>query len=227
MWIPQKEHYLATLLHPNVKRFQNSAVGERETAIEFVQAEIFDRQRLRPTIVTSAPLISSPSTILSSTEPKRNVNRNLFSQCYDRIPTTASAQLLDDELKEYMESTMFIDDEMGEDILSFWNKHCERYPMLASIARAVLAISASSTEVERLFSAAKFTVSDRRSSLGTEKLNKLIFIQKNLALLQELKKETNTQLANVKRKPDDDNVRSPLSPKRTKEQVVDELNDSD
>ena len=210
-----------------MKRFQNSVAGERETAIEFLQAEIFDRQQLRPIIVTTVPLISSSSTVLSSTEPKRNVNRNLFSQCYDRIPTTASARLIDDELKEYMESTIFIDEEMGEDILSFWNKHREIYPMLANIARAVLAISASSSEVERLFSAAKFTVSDRRSSLGTEKLNKLIFIQKNLALLQELERETNTQLANAKRKRDDDNVRSPLSPKRAKEQVVDEIDDSD
>jgi hAT family C-terminal dimerisation region len=210
-----------------VKRFQNSVAGERETAIEFLQAEIFDQQQLRPIIVTTVPLISSSSTVLSSTEPPRNVNRNIFSQCYDRIPTMASARLIDDELKEYMESTVFIDEEMGEDILSFWNKHREMYPMLAKIARAVLAISASSSEVERLFSAAKFTVSDRRSSLGTGKLNKLIFIQKNLALLQELERETNTQLANVKRKPDDDNVRSPLSPKRAKEHVVDEIDDSD
>ena len=78
-----------------------------------------------------------------------------------------------------MESTTFIDEDKNEDILDFWYKHRDVYPSLVSIAREILAIPASNTEVERLFSAAKFTVSDRCTSLGTEELNKLISIQKN------------------------------------------------
>ncbi len=73
--------------------------------------------------------------------------------------------------------------------------------------------------MERLFSAAKFTVSDRRTRLEAEKLNKMVFIQKNLALLRELDSEQDIQKATEKRKAFNDDEQLLLSPKRTKEQV--------
>jgi hypothetical protein len=126
-----------------------------------------------------------------------------------------------------MESTTFIDENKGEDVLDFWYKYQDIYPMLTDIARQILSIPASTTAVERLFSAAKFTVSDRRTRLEAEKLNKLIFIQKNLASLRQLDGEQDIQKATVKRKPADDDQYVLLSPKRSKEHVIDDIDDSD
>ncbi len=53
----------------------------------------------------------------------------------------------------------------------------------ASIARDILAILVSNTSVERLFSSCQNTVTDKRTKLGAEKLNKIIFLQKNRKIL--------------------------------------------
>ena len=51
--------------------------------------------------------------------------------------------------------------------------------MLTAIAREVFAIPASNTAVERLFSSAKHTVDDKRTRLSIEKIDRLLFLQRN------------------------------------------------
>ncbi|CAF4627320.1 unnamed protein product [Rotaria sp. Silwood2] len=72
-----------------------------------------------------------------------------------------------------------------DDILSFWKQHKQSFPLIASIARDILAITASNTLVERQFSACKNTFTDKRTKLGSEKLNKLIFLKENMNILKE------------------------------------------
>ena len=55
-----------------------------------------------------------------------------------------------------------------------------RFPTLARIAREYLAIPAMSTPSERMFSAAGYLSSQRRSRLSGENLNQLVFLNKNL-----------------------------------------------
>jgi hypothetical protein len=71
-------------------------------------------------------------------------------------------------------------------VLDYWAKHQHRFPNIHSLARKVLAIPASNTEVERLFSCSKMTVTDYRTRLGAEKINKLTFLRKNLHSLKQL-----------------------------------------
>ena len=75
--------------------------------------------------------------------------------------------------------------EQNDDILEFWMKNQHLYPILASIVMDIYSIPTSNTTVERLFSAAGNTITDRRTNLGAEKVNKLIFLKKNLLSLKE------------------------------------------
>jgi hypothetical protein len=52
----------------------------------------------------------------------------------------------------------------------------------------VLAIPASNTEVERLFSYSKMAVTSNRTRLDAQKLNKLMFLRKNLQALKRIDK---------------------------------------
>ena len=61
--------------------------------------------------------------------------------------------------------------------------------MLLSIVRDLYAIPASNTIVKRLFSSSKNTVTARRTNLAAEKINKLLFLQKNLACLRQINEE--------------------------------------
>jgi len=71
-------------------------------------------------------------------------------------------------------------------VLEYWTHHEHRFPNIHSLARKVLAIPASNTEVERLFSCSKMAVVDNRTRLDADKLNKVVFLRKNLHSLKQL-----------------------------------------
>jgi hypothetical protein len=68
----------------------------------------------------------------------------------------------------------------------FWRHHQHSFPILAQIARKVCAIPASNTVIERLFSSAKNVVTERRTRLDCERINQLLFLQKNMNTLKQL-----------------------------------------
>ncbi|CAF1592435.1 unnamed protein product [Rotaria magnacalcarata] len=76
-----------------------------------------------------------------------------------------------------------------DDILLFWKNQEEQYPTLSTIVRELFAIPASNTIVERLFSASKIIVNDKRTNLSHEKLNQLLFLKKNSTRLKEIYNE--------------------------------------
>ncbi len=80
----------------------------------------------------------------------------------------------------------------------------KEFPTIASVARQILAIPASNTSVERLFSSSKIMIGDRRTRLGAEKVDKLMFLRKNLTSLKLMfdSKNSSTTIMS-KRKPND------------------------
>ena len=63
------------------------------------------------------------------------------------------------------------------DPLPWWRDNCVNFPMVAALARKVLAIPATSAQSERLFSKAGQVVTNRRSSLGSENVELLLFLR--------------------------------------------------
>ena len=68
----------------------------------------------------------------------------------------------------------------NSDPLSWWSLNQSRYPKLASVAKKILAIPATSAPAERIFSKAGWTVNERRSRLSPKLIDKLVFISENL-----------------------------------------------
>jgi hypothetical protein len=87
----------------------------------------------------------------------------------------------------------YYDDENSEDIdvLSVWREKQHFFPVLSSIAKQIFSILPSNTIVERLFSASKTVVSEKRTRLDSEKVNQFLFLQKNLNTLKNLINDTN------------------------------------
>lgn len=65
---------------------------------------------------------------------------------------------------------------------SFYRTHYLELPKITAIARAYLAIPASSAGSERVFGAARVILSPQRQSLGSSKVSKLVFLKKNFGL---------------------------------------------
>ena len=68
--------------------------------------------------------------------------------------------------------------------LMWWKFREPSYPTLAKLARKYLAIPASSTPSERVFSSAGLIVSKRRSRISSDKVDMLIFLNKNRKMLK-------------------------------------------
>jgi len=184
-WILQDQHYMCALLHPSLKHFHITP-NEHAKALELIKQELLKR--------TPAPTLDSTNVLKATTtsityDTSRPVNaKNLLIRCFDQtqsiikpVPTPVT------ELDNYMALDVQIHD--NDDVLIFWEEHEILFPTLASIVRDLFAIPASNTLVERLFSSSKNTVTDRRTSLGGEKINKLLFLQKNLLTLQKINEE--------------------------------------
>lgn len=67
--------------------------------------------------------------------------------------------------------------------LKWWKEKSHIYSMLAPLAKAYLAVPATSVPSERVFSTAGDIVSSQRSQLLPENVDMLIFLKKNMHLL--------------------------------------------
>lgn len=178
-------HYMSTLLHPSLKRFQ-IAPDEKQKAIDLVKSEMLKRQSCSSDGPSDINITYCSSTKSKQQQPL-STTQNLLSQCFD-LPIedqdSVSASPFDKELVDYMALNVTL--KPNDDVLLFWKNYEKFFPILASIVASIYSIPASNTTVERLFSQANNTLSPRRTNIQTEKVNKLLFLNKNLLPLKEL-----------------------------------------
>lgn len=99
-----------------------------------------------------------------------------ISQTTSTTPQTPRSRLK----KEMEEYTRIPTIDGDDDPLLWWKCHIKKFPLLSRLARIYLAISASSSPSERLFSKAGQIVSSQRAQLKPKQANMLIFLAENL-----------------------------------------------
>ena len=72
--------------------------------------------------------------------------------------------------------------------VGWWKRHEGVLPLLASVAKRILAIPASSAKSERVFSTGGSIVTPKRNRLSPKNVESLIVIKENLALLEDFVK---------------------------------------
>ena len=189
------------MLHPSFKRFQ-IASNEKQKAIDIVKAEISKR---RSSVTSKSSVIEITSSIKSSTKSMASqqlkvttATQNILAQCFDSSLEDKDPLALlspEQELMEYIASSDMLP--LDDDVLHFWKNNQNKFPILSSIVRDLYSIPASNTNIEQLFSSAGNTISDRRTNLNPEKVNKVLFLNKNLLLLKELDRQ---QLISIEKK---------------------------
>ncbi len=113
---------------------------------------------------TSSISCSLSTSSLSSTSITKSVRldaRDILSrEVFDKPPSSSVTDRndIDKEFEHYLASTLVMEGDENDDILSFWRQYKQTFPLIASVARDILAIPASNTSVERQFSTCKNTV---------------------------------------------------------------------
>jgi hypothetical protein len=185
-------HKLSTLIVPSYKYLTFVSAEDRE----FVYSEMRGRM---DKIVSSSPSQvasdhsdsahmdgSGESRHLVSNQQPLSKRRKVDPESYDLLADfkTAATPLSNadrndtrHELDKYLALPV-----TDCDALQFWkeNDHEHKLPMMALIARKLLAIPATSTASERVFSVCGVTMSDRRARLNPEILEMLTFLKYNM-----------------------------------------------
>ena len=100
---------------------------------------------------------------------------------WEEDTTTSEKKKVEDEIAEYIK--MRLTDKPDPDlVLAWWRENKDRFPALSKLARFIHSIPASSAPSERAFSVCGRILEERRTRLGSESINNILFINSNLKL---------------------------------------------
>ena len=131
----------------------------------------------------SPSLLKRQLSIDYSNESVQNVKKIRENLIQKHIPVhVPSAAPIVDEIEKYLKS-----DVNCNDVLQFWQLSGDEYSHLKSLARIVLAIPATSTPSERVFSTTGLIFNAKRTMLLPENIGKIQVIHDNYNLLKKKK----------------------------------------
>ena len=115
----------------------------------------------------------------------RKKSKSLFAMDDEEHAYANTGRPLQTEVDQFKLVRLRPDDVEDEnfDLLLWWCANRQQYPILAKVARYILAIPASSAESERVFSASSNTITQKRTQLLPSNLNGLLIIKSNIALV--------------------------------------------
>lgn len=162
----------------NLEKIQARAVSELESL-------------LTVTVQAQCPAASSSTSTSQSLEAeanqgphKKKAKKTLASFLKTSVTAAGTSaaspslkEAIEAELKSYL-SVPNADSEM--DPLEWWQNHDGNFPRVSQLARKYLCIPATSAPSERVFSTGGNIVTCQRATLKPEKVDKLIFLAKNL-----------------------------------------------
>jgi len=154
------DYLLSTILDPRIKSMGNKV--EEEEILHKKYEEY--RENYLPTPIESRASSPTPSETSKTYKPK------LFSIFEQKQPKAS------DEVEEYLKEDKI---PFNQCPFNWWLNKKEKYPILAKMARIYLAIPATSTSSERLFSDAGNLLSAKRSRIDSELFKRILFLKRN------------------------------------------------
>lgn len=198
-WNNNKNLVLATILDPRFKLNKYLDVTRHEEYKNWLIAEAEKVQNLQVNLLLKMNLKKiiqrQPSFASSGSSAKSCAVHDLFDDFekaneedellwpVEPLPTTAelnARQRAEVEVTEYLRLKKL---SIGDDPFSFWTgENATKWPALAKLARKYFSAPATSAESERLFSTAGQIITNLRSSLKDENVEKLLFLHHNMKI---------------------------------------------
>uniref|UniRef100_A0A8I6YW14 Transposase n=1 Tax=Hordeum vulgare subsp. vulgare TaxID=112509 RepID=A0A8I6YW14_HORVV len=164
----RKEDYL-DFFYCKLSTNEEEVSKQVEVALEWVRKYFKEYELLVATSTAhSTPSSQGNTTIGSPIVGKRKLEEE-FAQHKSHRRTRVHKSELDAYLEEASE-----EDGADFDILAWWKRHAEKFPILATMARDFLAIPLSTVASEAAFSCGKRILGDSRSSLTPDMLEALV-----------------------------------------------------
>ncbi|CAG8802168.1 22262_t:CDS:1, partial [Racocetra persica] len=152
--VPSNEAMLATLLDPRCKPLSFMSESLKNKTIELLKTK-YEESRVIYRIKKNDNLQSQSNSLITS----------MFNNRYPRL-----------EVLDYLGAQEILWDQCP---LTWWRTNQKWFPVLSKLARKYLAIPATSTASERLFSDARNTITEKRISLLPTTFEHLVFLRNN------------------------------------------------
>ena len=170
----------ATLLHPRYRSLRLIPDYIKEQCHKYVRQQV-GQLRIQQAETQNQQSTEPPPT-------KKLKKKNIFARFESGISNEDGVESgneseeyeydlrKNDELDRYL---LFQFDKEKETIepLQFWHDHQHQFPFLAKLARSILSIPATTTNVEREFSTAGWILNERRTSLQPDKLENILLVR--------------------------------------------------
>jgi hypothetical protein len=88
-----------------------------------------------------------------------------------------------DEVEEYLKEDKI---KFSQDPFEWWANKKSKYPILSRLARIYLAVPATSTSSERLFSDAGNLLTAKRSRMNSEFFKRIMFLKRNMSKISKI-----------------------------------------
>lgn len=165
------DNLLATILDPRVKSMGNKA-DEEEILRKYYEEY---QENFLPTPIESRTASPIPSEL--STNPI--YKPRLFSIFEQNQPKAT------DEVEEYLREDKIPFEQCP---FNWWLNKKNKYPVLAKMVRIFLAIPATSTSSERLFSDAGNLLTSKRTRIDSELFKRMMFLKRNATKVKSIHK---------------------------------------
>lgn len=181
-----------TVTHMLDPTYQGAILHEYDGAFDRAKEEIIKLGSIHEvTERTNVPAAVNAETEESSTEENLTPAQRLLRKQKSRPPAevvatnpVSQAANVRRELDEYL----MMETEDTQEILTWWIRHKKRFPILFEVVRMVLAIPASSSTSERVFSQGTKICSSLRRSLAPKKVTDIMLINLNKEAIEKYKK---------------------------------------
>lgn len=178
---------LCTFLDPRVKALEYLS-DEKKTMIKEHLIDICLNYKSvaassRDTDTNSMDTTDNSATDYHSIEKPQSALGGLLASLYAQ-PNVNNQDESNDIAFEVSRYKKSVAAEMHDSPLLWWKTHALLYPNISNQAKRFLAIQGSSVPAERVFSTAGAVLNDKRSRLDGGNVNKIIFLNKNMDLLE-------------------------------------------
>ncbi len=116
---------------------------------------------------------------LSSSSKRKKLRLELLGQ----LAQSPASDTVSGEIDHYL--TLRVPAEFEDNPLGFWEHHEKTFPILAKVAQVYLGMSSSSVPVECMFSTTGLISNGKRSAIGPDKMNRVLFIHDNFSFAAE------------------------------------------
>ncbi|CAG8472962.1 1743_t:CDS:2 [Racocetra fulgida] len=170
------ESYLPSILDPRVKKF-DFASDKIKQVQDLLRARYQDAKDRSTTSTPTTNTLSPASYFHNATVS------SFYKPTLLNIFNNPSPLNLQSELDEYLAVPQIPFD---SDPFMWWNVNKDRFPVISRLARTYLAVSATSTPSERLFSDGGNMMGPKRTRMNPEFFKRLMFLKRNHNFLDSI-----------------------------------------